>query len=153
MHEFCYDYIKSKYQNNAKLCYMDTDIFIIYIKTEYFDKDIADDVKIRYGTSDYEVDRLLPKGMNIKVMDLIKDELGRKIIVEFVTLRPKTYSYLTDDDKNDKKAEGTKKVCKRILKFNDYKDCLFKNEIILNHNKDLKVKNIVYILKNSIRLH
>ena len=153
MHEFWYDYIKAKYQNNAKLCYMDTDIFIIYIKTEYFDKDIADDVKIRYGTSDYEVDRLLPKGMNIKVMDLIKDELGRKIIVEFVTLRPKTYSYLTDDDKNDKKAEGIKKGCKRILKFNDYKDCLFKNEIIQNHNKDLKVKHIVYILKNSIRLH
>ena len=115
MHEFWYDYIKAKYQNNAKLCYMDTDIFIIYIKTEYFDKDIADDVKIRYGTSDYEVDRPLPKGMNIKVIDLIKDELGRKIIVEFVTLRPKTYSYLTDDDKNDKKAEGTKKCVKEYL--------------------------------------
>ena len=45
MYEFQYDYIKPKYQNNAKLCYMDTGNFIIYIKTEDFQKDIADDVK------------------------------------------------------------------------------------------------------------
>ena len=47
MYEFWYDYIKPKYQNNAKLCYMDTDSFIIHIKTEDFYKDIADDVKKR----------------------------------------------------------------------------------------------------------
>ena len=70
--------------------------------------------------------------MNKKVMDLMNDELGGKIITEFVALRPKTYSYLTDDDKNVKKAKGTKKcVIKRILKFNYYKNCLFKNKIIL----------------------
>ena len=45
LHEFCYDYIKPKYQNNAKLCYMDTDSFIINIKTEDFYKDIAEDVE------------------------------------------------------------------------------------------------------------
>ena len=54
MYEFWYDYFKPKYQNNAKLCYMDTDSFIIHIKTEDFYKDIADDVKKRYDTSDYE---------------------------------------------------------------------------------------------------
>ena len=47
MYEFWYDYIKPKYQNNAKLCYMDTDSFIIHIKTEDFYKDIADDFKKR----------------------------------------------------------------------------------------------------------
>ena len=48
MYEFCYyDYMKSKYQNNVKLCYMDTDSFIINIKTEHFYKDIADDVEER----------------------------------------------------------------------------------------------------------
>ena len=62
----------------------------------------------------------------------MKDELGGKIITGFVALRPKIYSYLTDDDKNVKKAKVTKKwVIKRILKFNDYKNCLSKNEIIL----------------------
>ena len=118
---------------------MDTDCFIIHIKTENFYKDIADHVKKRYDTSNYEVDRPLPKGMNKKVIGLMKDELGGKIITEFVALRPKTYSYLTDDDKNVKKAKGTKKcVIKRILKFNDYKNCLFKNEIILKSQQRFK---------------
>ena len=47
---------------------------------------------------------------NKKVIGLMKDELGGKIITEFVTLRPKTYSYLTDDGKEDKKAKGAKSV-------------------------------------------
>ena len=89
---------------------MDIDSFIIHIKTEYFYKDIADDVKRKYDTSNYDVDRLLPKGMNKNVVGLMKDELGGKIITEFVALKPKSYSYLTDDDKNVKKAKGTKNV-------------------------------------------
>ena len=47
MYECCYDYIKPKYKDKAKLCYTDTDRFIIHIETEYFYKDIADDVKNR----------------------------------------------------------------------------------------------------------
>ena len=62
----------------------------------------------------------------------MEDELGGNIITEFFVLRLKTYSYLRDNDENVKKAKGTKKcVIKRILKFDYYKDCLFKNEIIL----------------------
>ena len=62
----------------------------------------------------------------------MKDELGRKIITEFVTLRPKTYSYSTDDGKEIKKAKGTRKCAiKRMIKFNDYKNCLLKDEVIL----------------------
>ena len=57
----------------------------------------------------------------------MKDKLGEKIITEFVALKAKTYSYLTDDGSNDKKAKGTKKcVIKRILKFTDYKNLLTK---------------------------
>ena len=66
-------FTKPKYQNNAKLCYSDTDSFIIQIKTEGFYKDIAGDVKKGYVTSNYEVDRPLPKGMNKKVIGLMKD--------------------------------------------------------------------------------
>ena len=59
----------------------------------------------------------------------MKDELGGKIMTKFAALRLKTYSVLMDDSNNNKKAKGTKKiVTKRTLKFNDYKDCLFKNE-------------------------
>ena len=98
---FCY----TKISKQLKVCYMDIDSFIIHIKTEDFCKDIADDVKNKYETSSYEVDRSLPKGTNKKVIikDLMEDVLERKIITELVALRPKTYSYLTDDDKNVKK--------------------------------------------------
>ena len=126
MYEFSYDYMKPKYGDNVKLCYMDTDSFIIYIKTEDFYKDIADDVECKLDTSNYEVDRPLPTGKNKKVIGLMKDEIGGKIIKEFAALRPKTYSYLTDDCEEDKRAKGTKKcVIKRELQFNNYKDCLF----------------------------
>ena len=114
MYEFWYDYIKPKYQSNAKLCYMDIDSFIVHIKTEDLYKDIADDVKKRNDTSNHEADRPLPKRMNKKVLGLMKDELGGKIITEFVALRTKTYSYLTDDDKNVKKAKRTEK--KSVIK-------------------------------------
>ena len=132
MYEFWYHYMKPKYGNDVKLCYMDTDSFIMNIKTEDFYKDIANDVEKRFDTSNYEVNRPLPTGKNKKVIRLMKDELGGKIIMEFVTLRPKTYSYLTDDGKEDKKDKGTKKcVIKRMIKFNDYKNCLLKDEVIL----------------------
>ena len=54
MHEFWYDYIKTKYQVKTKLCYMDTDSFIIHIKTEDFYKDIANDAEKWFGTFNYD---------------------------------------------------------------------------------------------------
>ena len=89
IYEFWYNYIQSKYQNNTKLCYMDTDSFIIHIKTEDVYEDIADDVEKRLDTSNYGVNRPLPTGKNKKVIGLMKDELGGKIMIEFVVLRPK----------------------------------------------------------------
>ena len=141
MYEFWYDYMKPKYGNNIKLCYMGTDSFIMNIKTEDFYKDIANDVEKRFDTSNYEVDRPLPTGKNKNVIGLMKYELGGRDITEFVTLRPKTGSYLTDDFKEDKKAKGTKKcVIKRMIKFNDYKDCLLKDEVILKSQQRFKSK-------------
>ena len=131
MYEFWYDYMKPKYGNDVKLCYMDMDSFIMNIKTNDFYEDIANDVEKRFDTSNYEVNRLLPMGKNKKIIGLMKDELGGKIITEFATLRPKTYSYLTDDGKEDKKAKGTKKcIIKKMIKFNDYKKCLLNDEVI-----------------------
>ena len=109
IYEFWYDYMKPKYGNDVKLCYMDADSFIMNIKTNDFYEDIANDVENRFDTSNYEVNRPLPMGKNKKIIGLMKDELGGKIITEFVTLRPKTYSYLTDDSKEDKKAKDDKK--------------------------------------------
>ena len=155
MYEFWYDYMKPKYNDNAKLCYMDTDSFIMNIKTNDFHKDISNDVENRFDTSNYEVNtsetsalarKPLPTGKNKKIIGLMKDELGGKIITEFVTLRPKTYSFLTDDGKEDKKAKGTKKrVIKKKIKFNDYKKCLFSDELILrSQQRFISKKHDVY---------
>ena len=92
---------------------MDTDSFIVYIKTDDIYKDIAEDVETRFDTSHYElqcnlIDRPLHKGKNKKLIGLMKDELGGKIITKFVGLRVRTYSYLIDDANEDKKEKGTK---------------------------------------------
>ena len=88
----------------------------------------------------------MPTGKNKKVIGLMKDELGGKIITEFVTLRPKTYSYLINDCKEDKKVKGTKKcIIKGMIKFNDYKNCLLKDEVILkSQQRFISKKHDVY---------
>ena len=132
MYEFWYDYMKPKYNDTVRLCYMDTDSFRTNIKTNDFYKDISDDVDNRFDTANYEVKRPLPIGKSKKVIGLMKDESGGEIITEFIALRPKTYSYLTDNDKTDKKAKGTKKcVIKKMIEFDDYKKCLLNDKVIL----------------------
>ena len=87
----------------------------------------------------------------------MKDELGGRVITEFVALRPKTYSYLTDDCKEDKKAKGAKKcVIKRMIKSDDYKNCLLNGEVILksqqkfiNKGHDVYTENINKIALSS----
>ena len=124
MYEFWYDYIKQKYGDKARLCYMDTDSFITYIKTEDFYEDIANDVERWFDTSNYDKDTKKPlqTDVNKKVIGMFKDELGDKIMTEFVALRAKTYAYLTDDGSEHKRAKGTKKcIIKRELMFENYK--------------------------------
>ena len=118
MYEFWYDYVKPKYGEKAKLCYMDTDSFIVYIKTDDIYKDIKEDVETRSDTSNYKLDRRLAKGKNKKVIRLMKDELGGKIMTKFVRLRGKKYNYLIDDCSEDKKAKGTKKSVIKQNKLN-----------------------------------
>ena len=73
------------------------------------------------------------------VIGLMKDELGGRIMTEFIALRPKTYAYLIDDYSKVKKAKETKKsVIKRVLKFNDSKDCLLNNKIVLKSQQRFK---------------
>ena len=118
MYEFHYNYMKPKYDGEnshlwgalrLKLCYMDTDSLVYKIKTEDFYTDIADDIPTRFDTSGYCPNRPLPIGLNKKVIRLMKDELGRAIMTEFVALRPKLYSYEKLDGSEDKKCKGIKK--------------------------------------------
>ena len=129
MYEFHYNYMVPRYSlEKLKLCYMDTDSLVYDIKTEDIYKDRANDVEARFDTSGYSKTdfRLLPIGLNKNVIGLMKDELGGKIMTEFVALRPKLYSYRELDGSEDKKCKGIKKcVVKKTLTFEDYKTCLF----------------------------
>ena len=136
MYEFHYDYMKKKYNEvDLKLLYMDTDSLVYNIKTEDFYKDIAEDVETRFDTSGYELDKPLPIGKNEKVIGLMKDELGGKIMKEFISLRPKMYSYQVDENggvqSEPKKCKGIKKcVVKKTISFYDYKRCLLEGTTI-----------------------
>ena len=112
MYEFHYDYMVPKYGERLNLCYMDTDSLIYNIEMEDFYKDIADDVPARFDTSGYLPNRPLPIGLNIKVIGLMRDELGGEIMEEFVTLRPKMYSYRTFE----KESKSVKELRNALLK-------------------------------------
>ena len=134
MYEFWYDYLKPKYGDKVKLCYMDTDNFIVHIETEDFYEDIASNVDKWFDTSAYNEDnnRPLPTGKNKKVIGKFKDEMNGKIMIENYNARAKTYAFKLDDDKETKRAKGTKKcVIKKDLTFENYKESVLKNKIII----------------------
>ena len=79
--------MRPNYGETAKFCYMDTDSFILHIKTDDIYKDIAEVAEVRFDTLNYEIDRPLTKGKNKKVIRLMKDEIGKKIIKEFVEFK------------------------------------------------------------------
>ena len=120
MYEFWYDYLKPKYNDKVKLCYMDTDSFVLNIFTEDFFEDINNDVERWFDTSSYDKNdkRPIRIGVNKKVIGMFKDEFGWKIMKELCALRTKTYTYLIEDDSEMKEAKGVKRcVIKRTLIF------------------------------------
>ena len=107
------------------------------------------DVKERFDTSNCIYDRPLPIDVNKKVVGLMKDELGGGIITEFAALRPKAYSYKTNDNIELKKAKGTKKcIINKILRFSDYKNCLFDNEKVLRSQQRFKSEYHIMYTEN-----
>ena len=137
MCEFWYDYLRPKYGDQIKLCYMETDSFTIYVETDDFYKDISNDVNKWFDTSNYskDIDRPLEKGKNKKVIGKFKDELGGLVTSRFSAHGAKTYTFLIDGftdydyEKHgviNKKAKCTKKcVIKNKITFNDYVNVLF----------------------------
>ena len=132
---------------------MDTDSFAINIFTKDFFEDINNDIEKWFDTSSYEKNdkRPLKIGINKKVIRMFKDKLGGKIMKEFCAPKAKTYSYLKDDDSEEKKAKGTNKwIIKRRIKFKDYYESVFKNKSILRSQlnfKEFKSDHQMYIQK------
>ena len=102
--------MKPKYGEN--LYHMDTES--LYFAWDIY-SDIGKDDETGFETSNYEFDRQLLKGKNKKGIGLIKDKLGRKIMIDFALLRPKRYSYWADENDEGEKAKGTKKRCQKKL--------------------------------------
>ena len=128
MYDFHYNFIKNTYENKAKLLFTDTDSLMYEIETEDFYKDISNDVKNRFDTSDYPPNHPsgIPTGCNKKVLGMFKDEAAGKIMEEFVGLRAKLYSYKMFEGKESKKCKGIKKsVVKKSITHEDYKNCWF----------------------------
>ena len=129
MYEFFYEYIKAKYGDKAELLFTDTDSLMCEIQTTDFYKDISPDVKRKFDTSNYPKEHSsgIETGANKKVIGLMKDEVGGKIITKFVGLRAKNYAFLLGNEEH-KKCKGIKKcVTKKNISFLDYETCLFNN--------------------------
>ncbi len=127
MYDFHYNYIKSKYGDNASLLFTETDSLCYKIKTDDFYKDISDDVEKLFDTSNYDKNHPseIPTGKNKKVVGMMKDECGGKQVKEFVGLRHKLYSYKMEDGDETKECKGVRKnVVRNKITFEDYKDCL-----------------------------
>ena len=152
MYDFHYNYIKNKFHNKATLLFTDTDSLAYEIETEDFYKDISDDVRGFFDTSNFPKGHSsgIEVGCNKKVVGMFKDEAGGKIIREFVGLRAKLYAYKMHEGKEEKRCKGVKKaVVKRSINFEDYKTCLFTGKpqtrtmnVIRSHRHELFTEEV-----------
>ena len=127
MYDFYYKTLKPRYpEGKVRLLYTDTDSLILQVYT----KDIYDDMKKNldeYDTSNYSPDHPLFSNTNKKIIGKFKDELGGKVMTEFIGIRPKMYSYVGEE--SGKRAKGVKKsILQNGITHEDYKTCLFEKE-------------------------
>ena len=145
MFDFHYNYIQKKYSyKRAKLLFTDTDSLMYEIDTDDFYKDISEDIRTKFDTSDYPPDHEsgILTGVNKKVIGMFKDEVAGRQITHFVGLRPKLYSFKVEDSSTTKKCKGIKKnVVKKGIDFQDYVDCLFSSEKQMRSMKIIRSEN------------
>ena len=129
MFSFQYEYVKKKWEK-VEVLYSDTDSLVLNIETDDFFKDISGDVVEWFNTNDFPEDHpAVLEGLpivkeNKKKIGLMKDECGGKILTEWVALRPKLYSFLTESGEKQK-AKGLKKSIKnKSLRHENFLKCL-----------------------------
>ena len=128
MYDFHYNYIKQKYGSKAKLLFTDTDSLTYEIETEDVYRDFWND-KDKFDNSDYPENSPFYDNTNKKVIGKFKDECQSIPVAEFIGLRSKMYSYIKDNNQNNKTAKGIKKnIIKKNITHENYKNVLFNNE-------------------------
>ena len=138
MYDFHYNYIKSRYNNKAKLLFTDTDSLCYEIETRDIYKELCEDKQL-FDNSDYPKDSPYFSVENKKVIGKFKDEAAGMPIVEFIGLRSKMYSYVKDNGKNEKTAKGVRKyVIKKNITHENYKDCLLNRKQILHSMRTIR---------------
>ena len=126
MYDFYYNHLKKNYGDKIRLLYTDTDSVIIHVQTEDIYADMLKHADL-YDTSNFPEDHPLYSTTNKKV-GKFKDELGGKVLTEFMGLRPKMYSYVGEE--SGKRAKGVKKsVLRKSITHDDYRSCLFEKEV------------------------
>ena len=127
MYDFYYNTLKARYGENVRLLYTDTDSLIVKVDTE----DIYADMKKNldeYDTSNFPEDHPLYSTTNKKVIGKFKDELGGKVLTEFIGIRPKMYSFVGED--SGKRAKGVKKsILQNGITHDDYRSCLLDKKV------------------------
>lgn len=148
MYHFHYNVIKPYYKDCVQMCYTDTDSFIYFIKSNDFYQDLKNQFLKYMDTSNYSIENEfnLPI-INKKVPGLFKDEMGGRIVSEFVGLRSKLYCLKTQD-KIIKKAKGIKSCVVRDLSVSDYKSVLLNKTIIRKKNMLFKSIGHELVTKN-----
>ena len=134
MYDFHYNYVRSKYNNKARLLFTDTDSLCYEIETDDFFQDISGDIEAKFDTSEMPANHPsgIRTGVNKKVLGMFKDEACGKQIAEFVGLRAKLYSYKMHEGEEKKKCKGVKQVVvKKNITHDDYKQCLFSRKELM----------------------
>nr|XP_022909031.1 uncharacterized protein LOC111420296 [Onthophagus taurus] len=155
MYDFYYDFLKPKYGEDVRLCYMDTDSFTVLINSY----DIYRDVKLnlnKFDTSNYSPDNRFDIPLQNKaVLGKMKDENCGNIMVEFVGLRSKVYANRVADGRITKKSKGVKKtVVKHHISFQNYLDCLNSKSVLFKKQTLFRSFNhsIFTVLQNKLVL-
>ena len=127
MYNFYYNTLKARYGENVRLLYTDTDSLIVKVDTDDLYKDMSLNADL-YDTSNYSPGHPLFSNTNKKIIGKFKDELGGKVMTEFIGIRPKMYSYVGEE--SGKRAKGVKKsvLCKTIT-HEDYRTFLLEKKV------------------------
>ena len=141
MYDFHYNYIKQKYDSKAKLLFTDTDSLTYEIEARDVYSDFWND-KDKFDNSDYPESSQYFDKTNKKVIGKFKDEAAGVPICEFVGLRSKMYSYIKDNQKEERTAKGIKKnIIKNDIKHINYKETLFNKEQMYHKMKTIRSQN------------